>query len=108
MYGINFEFASKFITELSSPRINTVIKPIFVKRICKSKLIRITFRNDTDKYTIQSSLKLLKSASKPFNSIGITNDYTLDDQIIQKKLRREATELNSSDPSSIHLVRYNN
>lgn len=102
---IKADDASEFVNDLLAKHLNTSIKPFSVKRIGKeSKLVRISYNNSNEKDIVRKSLKLLKSAPPSFNSISITNDYTLEDQLIQKELRQKAVDLNSSDPSSIHQV----
>lgn len=111
IHGANIELdANKLVISLLSTQLKSNVKPVSVKRIGKeSKLIRITYRNVNDKNLVTSSLKLLKDAPDEFKSISFTNDYTKDEQLVQKNLRNQVKILNSDNPSETHYnaVRYN-
>lgn len=79
--ALNWSKASKIVNNLLSCHFNV-----------ESTIIRITLvylsLYENDKETIRSSLKLLKYAHNYFNSIGITNYVSLENQLIQNKTSR--------------------
>ena len=73
----------------------------------KRRTIKVTMKNNQDKWNVMSNLRRLKNYAKEFGKISVTDDYTSGEREQIRCWVKKAEEKSSKDPEYVYRVRGN-